>query len=325
MYFFSNITSAIAGQLSSTWNYYYNTQSRESVDAFFIIFPMATVVIYAFILAMKGRAEKLMKSSIQVVVVAKETTKSGSKKTKIGISDSFLLMINSRLLLCMSLIPLFYNICSNLFDNNNAAALRAAAGYFGRDNANYNTKFKSFDTKTNAILTAIIILSPLSYLIDTRGIFAFSLAPLIVVLISAFAALIFGIMNLPISGLVMMWPFNNINFTVRRPGLESWVSTCIQIALKVSKYAFYDMVKEEVAMSIEPSLRPMVKGVYDGSMSKLGKFLGSFYGILIAMMFAFDDNRAYFTITFTMILAFCVVWYFCLRYVSKSFNTAKIN
>lgn len=320
LYFFSNLTSFCAAELSKKWNKYYKYRPKEEIDKYYYIFPCVVVGLYAFILFLKTKLEKELRTPI--VVTGNAPKKAGSKKAKIGFKDSFYLMFNSKLLLCMSALSLFYNISSNLFDNSNAAAITAAASFRNEDKSRYASGFKELDTKCNAILTAIIIISPLSLIIDTQGIFWFSLAPLIIVFLSTFITLFFSTINLPITGNSIMWPLCLFEGHKRYPQAEAYFGTAIQIFIKVSKYAFYDIVKEAVSMKIEPDLRPIFKGVFDGSMSKFGKCLGSLYGILMSYINVCNDNRYYFPVTAAILFTFCANWYLAINYLNSSFNQA---
>lgn len=323
LYFFSNLTSCLAGYLTSKWSEYCNAKPKEYVDKYFLIFPLTVAGIYGVILFIKKILEVEFQNKI--VVSSTVTKKSGSKKAKIGFKDSIYLMFNSKLLLCMSSLALFYNISSNMFDNSNAAGIAATASYLGLDRSYYATKFKTADTIYNGLITAAIILSPLSLIIDTQGIFWFSMAPLVIVFISTIVTFVLTLFNLPLTGTELMPPFNTLfNSGKRYPELESVAGTIIQILMKVSKYAFYDIVKEAVSMKIEPELRPLFKGVFDGSMSKFGKCVGSIYGIIMGgIIFDGYENRYYFPITACILFSFCFGWVFAIKYLNRAYNEAK--
>lgn len=323
LYAFSNVTSTLAAVLSKYWNRYYANRPKEDIDKYFLIFPMIIIGIYAFILFLKTKLEVELKN--QIVITGGTTKKAGSKKAKIGFKDSIYLMFNSKLLLCMSGLSLFYNISSNLFDNSNTAGISAAASYYNEDKASFASSYKEFDTTFSGFLTTIIILSPLSSIIDTHGILLFSMAPLIIVFFSTFVTFAMSTMNFPLTGKDFMWPLNKLSIHMRNPKLECITGTIIQMLVKVSKYAFYDIVKEAVSMKIESDLRPLFKGVFDGSMAKFGKCVGSIYGIVMSGIFVTNDNRYYFPITALILMMFCGAWFLAIKYLNRSYNEAVEN
>ena len=83
-----------------------------------------------------------------------------------------------------------------------------------------------------------------------------------------------------------MRPFHNINQPKKYFEKEA-----IQSSMKIAKYAFSDIVKELVAMKIEPSIRPLFKCVFDGSVAK---YISSFYGIMMFSLTEVADARYYY-------------------------------
>lgn len=321
LYIFSNITSFIAAEFYSRWNVAFKKRSKEDADFYYTIFPCIAVAIYVFVLGIKTLLEKELQKNA-VASSTSTTKKAGSKKKKIGFSDSIYLMFNSNLLLCMSALSLFYNISSNLLETAGSSGMKASASYLGHDRSFYSTGYKSLDGKVTSFGTCIIIASPMSFLIDKYGIETFAYVPLAVVAAAVFIQGAFAIINYPATGNECMWPFSKFVFEKFYPEVESWVSTGVQISIKISKYAFFDIVKEALSMKIDPSIRPLFKGVFDGSMAKFGKCAGSIYGIIMAIFIDCFDNRYYFPITGAIMLGFCICWHFAIRYLSKSYNLA---
>lgn len=316
--FFSNLASTAAGLGSLAWNEYYKDKPRENLDMYFLIFPVGVALFYVCILYCKKKLE--VEFALRRFNATAAPKKAGAKKAKIGFKDSFYLMFNSKLLMSMSALSLIYNTASNLFDNTNTSGMNATAKLLNENVSNYATKFKSFDAISSGLLTAAIVLTPLSLYIDTAGIFYFAMAPIAIIVLATFIMLFFSYVNLPLLPGKALWPFSPLtssayNFAVP----ESYFSTAIQIAIKVSKYAFYDIVKEAISMKIEPDLRPLFKGVFDGSMAKFGKCAGSLYGIIMSSIFPQGDARVYFLITATGLLLGFIFWTSSAKYLHASF------
>jgi len=320
LYFFSNIAGYVAAKSYYYWSQYYKKQTREAADNYYLTFPILAVFIYAAILGLKSMLEKEFENKI--VVSSNTAKKSGSKKKSIGFQDSLYLMFNSKLLLCLSALSLFYNISANLFDSASSGGMAASASCLENEKSSYSAYYKTLDGQCTSIGTAIIILSPLSYLIDKYGVQIFAYVPLIIVLISTIVELGISTVNYPFTGQECMWPFNKFAATTTYATAESVISTFIQVGIKISKYAFFDVVKESFSMKIDPSLRPLFKGVFDGSMAKFGKCAGSIYGIIMAIFFDCVDNRYYFPITALVLIAFCIFWHYSIQYLNSSYKIA---
>ncbi|ELA42698.1 uncharacterized protein VICG_00013 [Vittaforma corneae ATCC 50505] len=223
----------------------------------------------------------------------------------------------------MCAVAFFYNFSTNLLETANASGMSAAASYLDREKSFFATGFKSMDLICTSIATCIIIISPISLLPDKFGIAAFAAVPLTVSLCSSLVEFWFSITNFPATGSDNMWPFHWYNAVNKYPYEEAIAGTAIQSFMKVAKYAFFDIVKELVAMKIDPSIRPLFKGVFDGSITKLGKSIGSFYGIIMFAITGAQDSRYYFGVTTLVIVFFCSIWVLPIRYLSKSYSEAK--
>lgn len=321
--FFSNISGLLSGFAYMGWNKYYDDKPKEDVDKYFIIFPLMVIGFYVVVLLVKRILERELLHPL--VIPSGAPKKSDSKKKKIGLRESFYLMFSSKYLMSMCSMAFFYNFCSNIFDTANSAGMNASAIILADGKkSEYATGFKSGDLIFTSFATCIIIISPLDKVTDKYGIGMFASVPLIVCLLAAFVECYFALTNFPASGGVNMWPFHNYDSVNKYPRLESWVGTIIQSLIKIAKYAFYDIIKEALAMMLEPLIRPLYKGVFDGSITKLGKSMGSFYGIFMMSLTGSSDSRYYFPVSLVVIAVFCTLWTFPIIYLSRSYNAAKL-
>lgn len=331
LYFFSNIASFLSGQAANLWTESYKNSPKKECDAFFYIFTICAIVCYLLVLVFKKFLEKELENKIVIVTAAPKKT--GSKKRKVTFKDSLGLMFNSKFLLYMSLLSCFYNVCANLLESSNGSGMAASALFYTQEKSFYASSFKSLDASCTSLLTCGIIISPLCLIPDMFGIGLFASVPLVVSLIGAIIQLFFAMANYSITGSELAYPFNKFGEYLKfdestryiLPYVESYASTIIQTAIKVSKYAFYDIIKEAISMKIDPELRPLFKGVFDGSIAKFGKSLGSLYGIIMFAIFKQKDARAYFPYTAIIIFIFCYIWVKAIKYLSASFRKAQAS
>lgn len=319
--FFSNISSCLAGVFYNIWVNYYKSRPKKDSDIYYFIWPVAAILLYFFVLTVKSLLEKEFENKI--VVSTGASKKTGSKKRKIGFKDSITLMVSSKFLYSMCGLAFFYNVSANLLETVNSSAMSATANFFDKEKSFYATGFKSFDLIFTSIASSLIIISPISLLPDRIGISYFAMVPLVISLVSASVLLAFGVVNLPLTGQENIGFLREFNFTEKYPFAEAVAGTMAQSCIKISKYAFYDIVKELIAMKIDPSVRPLFKGVFDGSITKFGKSIGSLYGIFMLYVFGSFDARYYFPITYLVMLLFCGIWFKCIRYLTGSYKKAK--
>lgn len=319
--FFSNLSSCLAGILYNIWVGYYKEKPKKDSDIYYFIWPVASILLYFVVLAVKKLLEKEFENKI--VVTSGAATRVKSKKKKIGFQDSIVLMVSSKFLYSMCGLAFFYNVSANLLETVNSSAMSATASFFDKEKSFYATGFKSFDLIFTSIASSLIIISPISLLPDRIGISYFAMVPLVISLLSASVLLCLGLVNLPLTGQENIGIFQDFNPTEKYPFEEAVAGTMAQSLIKISKYAFYDIVKELIAMKIDPTIRPLFKGVFDGSITKFGKSIGSLYGIFMLYVFGSFDARFYFPITYLIMLVFCGIWFSCIKYLTGSYKKAK--
>lgn len=329
--FFSNLSSLLAGFIYKSWVRVYEKRPKADSDIFYIIFPTCAVSLYYFVLYIKAGLEKeflneIVVSSKKVKAVEKGAVEVTTKiKKKPGFKDSLYYMVNSRFLMAMCGLSFFYNVSANLLETANSCGMAAAAAYLGVDKSFFATGFKSFDLIFTSIATSCIVISPISLLPQKFGIRIFAFIPLFIATLGAIIQFILGLVNYPLTGNDNIWPFHNLNFANKFPYAEAVCGTMVQSLIKISKYAFFDIVKESIAMKIDPTDRPLFKGVFDGSITKFGKSVGSIYGIVMFNIFQAADARYYFPVTALLIGIFGILWFTAVNYVSRSYKKAKEN
>lgn len=205
-------------------------------------------------------------------------------------------------------MTLSYNICntlvSSLFTNANKATVAAIPNL-----GSFGTTQKSRETSYTAFATIIVLLTPVSRLFEWFGVISSGGLPVLITFIGTVATCIMACINYPACGEENMAGFKWLGEFKKRHEAESFIALATVSAVKVSKYAFFDIVKEAIAMKINPADRALYKSVFDGICGKLGKLFGSFYHIIMENITGGVLDARYFA-PVTLILTFllCLLW-----------------
>ena len=319
-YIGSNLAAFFATKVYNVWNKWAKEQQVEKVDKWYVYFTLMCVVLFVLIFILKRCLDNIFKTQI-VIAAPKVVKKSG--KAKVSVSDGVYYAIVSRLLRNMCITTLFYNISSNLCESVFKNASTAYATYNNLDVRNFSTGQKSSEMGLTSLIVVACMLSPISRLYEIFGVFAAGMVPMLISLFGAIFQTYCALINYSALGDNNMSMFSFFEDSVRKMKLEAYGNLYLISAIKVSKYAFFDIVKEAISMKISPEIRPLFKGVYDGVCGKFGKCVGSVYNIIVVGILKKSDCRYFQPITGTVLLVFCLFWAYAVYYLSKSFNKAS--
>ena len=244
------------------------------------------------------------------------------KKATPGIVETIMLTYQSSILFSMVVMSLGYNFLTTVAASLSQHVYKAYAMFlimnplenkrpgFIPTPSTVGILFKSNENSIVAMTVIFLMLTPLFALVFKRtGIFLFAFTTLLFCVVSTISALYYAAMN---------YPFGNFNkkilFGLYVPAnepqfeREAIAAATSNILIKIGKYAFYDLVKENVSTRIDPSDRALYKGVFDGVAAKAGKMLGSVYGIINENIFGANDAR--YTTPLAMIIAtiLAIMW-----------------
>lgn len=243
-------------------------------------------------------------------------------KASVSFSEGLETMVQSKLLLAMSLIVLFFNASYNMIESTYKVGVSVAANYFNEEKGSYSGKFNQIDQYLTSVVVIGLNLSSFSTLTDRGG---FMLVGLITPIITFLAILFFlgsALYNTSMEESGMGF-FNSL-FVKGKPMyiLENYSGILFLSFLKIAKYSAFDICKEKIGMRINPTYRARFKSVYDGIFGKLGKSIGSIYGLLMFGILSTEDLRKAAPITAGMVFVFFLMWVKAMQYLSKSYQVA---
>lgn len=252
------------------------------------------------------------------------STGSRKKKTKhnVSFSEAIDTMIQSKLLLAMSLIVLFYNVSYNMIESTFKAGVKVAAEHYNKEKGQYSGKFNQLDQYLTSISVIGLNLSSFSTLTDRGGFLIVGLLTPIITFLALLFCVGSAMYNTSMEGSGL--GLTNSLFPGGQPFyiFENYSGMLFLSLLKVAKYSAFDICKEKIGMRINPSYRARFKSVYDGVFGKLGKSLGSIYGLVMFGVLSTEDLRKAAPITAVVIFVFFLLWLKAMTYLSKSYDTS---
>lgn len=302
----------------------------------FVLYGLTCMAV-SIILMLVYLLKKMMDRAFDQELYQGASQSKGSKKkskAKIGMLESIKLVYNSRLLLGMTVMSLGYNFSSNIGSTVSKYVYKAYTEFLiANPHMNEEVGFDPknipyiYNSKENIIVSLVVIflmLTPaFSKLFQVFGVFAFALVTLLCCLFSSLSSTFFAAMNYPFTNFNKKIMFG-ISIPAKQPHfkLEAVFAMLSNLMIKIGKYAFYDIVKENVSARIDPADRALYKGVFDGVASKGGKMLGSIIGLILTNITGVSDIR-YSTPAYAVFIgAICVGWFFCILDLHANYKNA---
>lgn len=320
LYLASNVSAALASVVYLRWNKYADSLPFEQVINWYVYFTLGCAGMFVVVYVIKKRLDQIFRVQLVASSGVKKTKKS---KLKVSATDGVYYAIISRLLRYMCVGTLAYNVSSNLSEGVLKFSGKAYAKVKTRDQQTFNSQVKSYGMLTTSVLTIFALLAPTSALYETFGILIPSMVPLCTYCFTAVYQTVLAAINYPALGEQNMSIFSFLNESPRHFEAEVYGNLVLDSLGKVSKYAFFDIVKELVAMKINPEIRPLFKGVNDGVCGKFGKCVGALYSLAMNSLCDGRDPRYYQPYTGGVILLLSSVWAYSIFYLASSFSKAK--
>lgn len=284
---------------------------------FFVVGGILTFAAYF----MKKYVENTLLN--EQLFIRTESIKKKGRKQSASFLESLKLMIQSKFLIAIVLNSLFYYIAINLVELSWKNSIRVAAEVHNKDKDIFTRIVGAAEQLVVGFTVVIVLLSPLSNFIQTHGWLSIAIVPPIIVLVSSM--LVFGaaFYNYPKVGGKSNLFFNDF-LKDWKPNLllECYGGLVAVAALRVAKYAFFDISKEAISMQIDVAYRAKFKAIYDGLCGKLGKSMGSLYGVILSF-FGLNDARGTAPITLILCVLFSLIWIRAVIYLNKKYKQAK--
>lgn len=320
IYFFSNIASFFASYFMEKWVDYIKGQPVSTVEICYLLFTGVAGCLFFAIFVLKRVVDRICRNN--PIVISSGKPKKVKTKKSASFNDGVYYAIVSKFLAAMCVMTLAYNfitiLSGSLFSNANSAYTQ-----YYRESSYFGTQRKSLESKRTSLLTMVVLFVPVArYFIKSSGILIPSLLPIILAFGFTFATCVIAAIDYPLLGEDNMPIVGWLGELSNLLKLELDVSLATVCAVKITKYAFFDIAKEAISMKINPEIRTLFKGVFDGLCGKLGKLLGAGYGIIMEEITGVRDARYYVPVTVVLLTISCIVWTFTVFYIHRSYSKA---
>ncbi|OAG32066.1 ATP:ADP antiporter, AAA family [Nematocida sp. ERTm5] len=264
-----------------------------------------------------------------IYIISEGAPRRSGSKEKVGILDGFKIMLKTPIVFHLSITVLGYGLCTNLTEAAFKSALRSASKSSGSDVMTSVVLVQGSQQITIGLVVIAILLSPIKSLIQRKGWLALGMITPVCTLISAmsFLLLVWANASVTVTGKEAENLLNRISkrlFTavgwVNNTELESRVGFYAVNAIKILKYAAFDIGKEAIGIKIPKEYKARFKGVYDGVCGKLGKSLSSNLQILMLGMLNLSDIRTAAFLLAVAVLGVSLVWNFSTLYLGRKYD-----
>lgn len=247
------------------------------------------------------------------------------QKVSVGFQEGISIMMKSKLLMSLCIIVFFYNITFNLIESVYKAGIKSASKSLGLEVGEYSGKFNTIDQILVAVTVILLNLSAFSTLIETSGWVTMGLLTPIMTFLGAVTVMGASIYNSGIEGLAFPWISVMLKKAKYIYTFENYSGMFFLAFIKILKYSAFDICKEKMGMRIDPAHRARFKSVYDGIFNKLGKSVGSLYGLGVLVALNTDNVRkgSPFTLVISIILVY--IWIRAIIYLARAYNDSVKN
>ncbi|KAK6090544.1 hypothetical protein P3W45_000267 [Vairimorpha bombi] len=313
------LSSGIASEQFREFRKGFNYEQNQTLysTVFILLAVMCLVLMY-----MKYYfEEKIMKNPVFIPSNAMKK----KQKVNLGFAEGISIMKKSKLLMSLCIIVFFYNVSFNMIESIYKAGIKSASKSLGLEVGDYSTKFNTIDQYIVSLSVITLNLSAFSALVESSGWITMGLLTPLLVLFATILVIGASIYNSGIEKLAFPWIssiFKGMPYIYK---IENWGGMIFLALIKVMKYSAFDICKEKMGMRIDPSHRARFKSVYDGIFNKLGKSIGSLYGLGVLVVLDTDNVRKGAPITLGIIIILVYIWIRAILYLGSSYETSIKN
>lgn len=319
-YIVSNLLLMLSGYTNNVYSRWAGrnpyTVAERVCNMFFVGSGILTFMMYLIKKYVEGSVLKTQ------LFIRTEGVKKKGRKQAANFSESIRLMAQSKFLVAIVFNALFYYISTNLIESSWKNSLKVAAEYKNVNKKTFVQSIMSWEQMLVGLLVVLVLMSPISNLIQTHGWLIVAIVPPLVTLVSSTVVFGSAFFNYPKVGGKKNIIFSSL-FKDWEPNfwLECYGGLVCVGGMKIAKYAFYDISKEAISMHIDGMYRSKFKAIYDGLCGKLGKSMGSLYGILWSSR-GFNDVRASAPVTLLMCMVASSIWIYAILYLNRKYRQA---
>lgn len=322
------VLSNIALMLSSITMFGYqhlNAQVSFVIKQWMLRVAFIAIAMFCFLIAfLQLMLEK--KVLCRVLYTIEGERKKKAKKEKPSFSEGINLMFKSKLVLAICGIVLAYNIGTNMVESSYKSCLKIVSLAKKNDTGNHVLFRSSIIQFVTGFLVIILLLSPFSRIIQSRGWRLVGMIPPAVATLGFFAVFSLAMFN---TGLEKKNLFfinalfsRDLDKNTRNKflGLEEYVCIAAVSCFKICKYAAFDIAKETISMKIDKKYRARFKGIYDGICGKLGKAGGALLLVVSNQIINTTDIRRASLIYLAISLMISGIWFILVEYLANKYE-----
>jgi ATP:ADP antiporter, AAA family len=240
-----------------------------------------------------------------------EDLKPKKKKLKMGVIDSFKIILTSPELLYITILMIAYGVSINLLELQWKNQIKL---WYAGDQGGYNS-FMGYFSTAGGILTILFGLFVGSSILRKMSWF---FAAIITPMISIVGGGIFFFLVLGRESLDTF--VQTINVTT--VGLSAVIGLCIVAITKSIKYSLFDPTKEMAYMPLEDTLKTQGKAAVDVIGGRGGKAVGAIIQSTALIIFASKDVMVLAPFTTCVFLVICAMWMFAVKGLSVKVDVA---
>ncbi|KAF7696554.1 ADP,ATP carrier protein 1 [Cucumispora dikerogammari] len=247
-------------------------------------------------------------------------------KIKMSVMESLKVIGSTPLCLFICITVLGYNISTNIIEACYKAAIARYADVLNVPRGEIVMRYNSILQISTGLFVIFLLCTPFKKSVQSIGWKLTGLiTPSIAIISSVFVFCLATYNSYKAKTTPPM--VTRIMATIPLPGSENllfevWIGLCSVAALKITKYAAFDIAKELFSMKIPKEYRARYKGVYDGVCGKFGKAGGSLYSLLALAIFQVEDCRAAGAFGIFFSLFICFFWVKSVIYLAGKYNDA---
>ncbi|KAL6122506.1 ATP-ADP carrier protein [Nucleospora cyclopteri] len=304
---------------------------------FYFITVSCVCLLYYLVFYLKKQMDKIY--SFPLFIQDSQKQIYYEKKQKINLMGTAKTISNSKFLqsLCWMAIGFYYCTTTSLIASQYVysaysdyltanPSLNTTPG-FVPTKTNVGNFYRSYEFAVSAFIVIFLMVVPVfRRLFDKFGVLLFSTVSILLCFFPSLSSFYFSAYNFPITNYDRPLLFG-VKFDCSEPKFtqEAFFTTLGNTFIKISKFSFYDIIKENITSKIDPEVRSIYKGIFDGLMPRIGRLSGSLYIIIVSILFTSSDMRFISPLTLIISGILCMLWFFASLKLHNYFKKAVNN
>jgi len=273
-------------------------------------------------------AKKAYEESKVPIYLPTEVTRK-KKKSKNLTSEESNALLSSKMMLAICFTVIGYGSLTNMTESSYKSSMRAYALHSNIPSDRVVLQYNSNTQIITGLAVALILITPFNRSVKSFGLKSVGLLTPITCFLGSTIVFLFAAYNIFHSGKnvpkltsLLLGMFATADPAKAKIKAELFTGMVAASAIKIFKYAAFDICKELVSIKIDPDYRPHVKAFSDGMCGKFGKASGSLFALFATAIMGVKDVRATSIVGMLISAVISLVWIFCIFIIAGKYNTA---